>query len=347
MVVEIESEAAARQILSRALLVRCIIALAGSPQASLEALHSDMQAHHTDFWQPHLDTTFRFDLDAFGRKLSAAEQVALCEGFAYGALRGRISLHRPDVIFSVRIDALTGLHYFGRWVGESNRDVIDRFDLKKRAYIGITSFEAELSLVMSNLALVRRGDLVLDPFVGTGSFLYTAAAFGAYTLGSDIDGRQLRGSAAGSFEDNLRQYDVGRLVLGGLIQDVNHHGFRDGIRFDAIITDPPYGIRAGAKTIGGFDTSRPNGLPQCPLVRAERYPKTVPYEMDRLVRDLYGFAARTLRPSGRLLFWFPVDRDTAFDRAADMPADPRFTAVASCRQRCAEFDRYLVIAQLK
>lgn len=29
--------------------------------------------------------------------------------------------------------------------------------------------------------------------MGTGSFLYACSAFGAYTVGSDLDGRQLRG----------------------------------------------------------------------------------------------------------------------------------------------------------
>jgi tRNA (guanine10-N2)-methyltransferase len=37
------------------------------------------------------------------------------------------------------------------------------------------------------------GSFVYDPFVGTGSFLLTSAQFGAFTMGSDIDGRQIRG----------------------------------------------------------------------------------------------------------------------------------------------------------
>lgn len=35
-----------------------------------------------------------------------------------------------------------------------------------------------LSLLMANQALVQRGDLVFDPFVGTGSLLIAAAKFG-------------------------------------------------------------------------------------------------------------------------------------------------------------------------
>ena len=66
---------------------------------------------------------------------------------------------------------------------------MDLFDLKKRIYIGNTSMEAELSLIMANQAMVAPGKLVYDPFVGTGSMLYTSAFFGSRVMGSDIDGR--------------------------------------------------------------------------------------------------------------------------------------------------------------
>ncbi len=39
---------------------------------------------------------------------------------------------------------------------------------------------------------VRRGHLVYDPFVGTGSLLVGAAALGAATLGADMDIRIVR-----------------------------------------------------------------------------------------------------------------------------------------------------------
>lgn len=39
---------------------------------------------------------------------------------------------------------------------------------------------------------VKKGDLVYDPFVGTGSILVAAAHFGAHTIGADIDIRVVR-----------------------------------------------------------------------------------------------------------------------------------------------------------
>lgn len=61
--------------------------------------------------------------------------------------------------------------YFGRQVAEGNRDAVAAFDLKKRPYLGPTSMDNELALVMANMALSGKGKLCFDPFVGTGSIL--------------------------------------------------------------------------------------------------------------------------------------------------------------------------------
>lgn len=44
-------------------------------------------------------------------------------------------------------------------------------NLKKRKFIGNTSMDAQLSLIMANIAQVKPGDLVLDPFVGSGQYI--------------------------------------------------------------------------------------------------------------------------------------------------------------------------------
>ena len=46
-----------------------------------------------------------------------------------------------------------------------------KYDLKKRLYIGPTSLDHTLAIIMANSCRVKRGSLVLDPFVGTASIL--------------------------------------------------------------------------------------------------------------------------------------------------------------------------------
>ena len=67
-------------------------------------------------------------------------------------------------------------YYFCRLLAEGRRDLVGKYDLKKRNYIGTTSLDAELSLLMANLARVRPADLVYDPYCGTAGTLVAAAA---------------------------------------------------------------------------------------------------------------------------------------------------------------------------
>lgn len=314
----------------------------------MEEVHKDVK-EKLSFFDTYRQSTFRFDVDCFGNHPEHEEKVRIIQEFDYTMLEGKVLLKGPvDIIYSVKIHFQDQKYYFGRLIGGSQRDLIDAFHLKKRKYLGITSMDAELSLIMSNLALVKKGQLVLDPFVGTGSFLYTTSAFGAYSMGCDIDGRQLRGSGEGSFQCNLQQYGLQALVLGGCVMDMKHHAWRDGLKFDALVTDPPYGVRAGARKIGGFDTNRPNLIPKDKIYRMTRYPKTVAYETPELVGDLFEFGVRFLKSKGRLVFWYPVEGNDRINFDDSMlPRDDRYDFMAGCLQNCQGFDRWLVVYQLK
>lgn len=213
--------------------------------------------------------------------------------------------------------------------------------------------DSELSLVMCNFALVKPGSFIYDPFVGTGSFLCTAASFGALPLGSDIDGRQMRGANGLSMQSNIAQYGVADRVVDGLVFDLRQHPWRHGVPlFDAILTDPPYGVRAGAKKIGTraslLAAPQPSTLHARPR-QTFRYPSTVPYEMDELALDLHAFALAFLKPRGRLVYWYPVEvrddrsrpnRDEVFPL---LPALPGLCLVSMTLQRCRQFDRWLLV----
>lgn len=336
---------------SRALFCREIVELIGEG-CSLEVVLEATRSLSAEYYRPYQMLPFRFDVDDYMRKISMEEQVALINKFAFMPLEGPVSMSRPGVVFSLHCDAVADHFYFGRLIGVGRRDLIDTFNLKKRGYLGTTSMDAELSLVMSNFAHITNGSLVYDPFVGTGSLLCTAAFFGAYALGSDIDGRQLRGSHERSIASNMQQYRVEGRFVGGLVFDVRHHPWRRGFQVDAIITDPPYGVRAGAKKIG---TSAPYPL-SCsallsPQEKADRYPKTIPYEMDELAEDLHRLAVTLLREGGRLVYWFPVEVPLGEDDGrlnestlrSLLPVVKGLVLICVVPQRCRMFDRWLVV----
>ncbi|KAJ3055590.1 hypothetical protein HK097_010014 [Rhizophlyctis rosea] len=334
MVVELPSNDDATKLISRAILVNQIYELWGEAP-TLEELNTIVK-QNPEYKDLYKTSSFKFIVGGYGVTLSAADQLKRIEQFSYLGWEGKIDLKKPDNTFGYFEDygnhAEKGLPapekphrvYLGRQIASGNRRIVNKYDLKKREYLGITSMDAELSLIMANQALVRPGSFVLDPFVGTGSFLITCAHFGAFTMGSDIDGRQIRGKDGKGIVSNGIQYNLTGRIVDNIVSDLGK---------------PPYGVRAGAKKIGTNDklkpylnTIKPNGDP--------RYPQTIPYEMHDVLLDLIDFAAIYLVPGGRLVYWFPtVTEEYSPD---DVPLHPYFKMIANSEQNFGKWARRLI-----
>lgn len=146
--------------------------------------------------------------------------------------------------------------YLGRYLGGSSRHAIVDYSLKTRDYINTTSMDSELALLTANLSLAAPDKMFYDPFVGTGSFPIACSHFGARTVGSDIDGRMIRGKNGKDIKTNFRQYGLLDRYLDGFISDLTHSPLRKGRWLDGIVGDPPYGVREGLKVLGTKDGRR-------------------------------------------------------------------------------------------
>ena len=145
--------------------------------------------------------------------------------------------------------------YLGRLISPSSRLILNKYSLKTRQYINTTSMDSELALLTANIAMAAPHKLFYDPFVGTGSFPIACAHFGAMTIGSDIDGRMVRGKGGKDIRTNFRQYGLLDRYVDGFISDLTHSPLREGGFLDGIICDPPYGVREGLKVLGTKDGS--------------------------------------------------------------------------------------------
>ena len=120
--------------------------------------------------------------------------------------------------------------YCGRLVGIGGmRAALRKYDIKKRLYIGPTTLDHALAFIMANLVGVQRGNICLDPFVGTASLLVALAHHGAFCFGSDIDVRVIRGMMyAGQHrvQDSDKAKDAANEREGGVPRDV-FSTFRD------------------------------------------------------------------------------------------------------------------------
>lgn len=111
------------------------------------------------------------------------------------------------------------------------------YDLKphKRPFFYPGSMSPKLARGMSNLARVKKGSVVLDPFCGTGGILIEAGIIGAKVVGIDIDEKMVVGTKKNLEYCNIKDYEV----FQGDARYLNLP-----YKVDAIVTDPPYGISA-------------------------------------------------------------------------------------------------------
>jgi len=145
--------------------------------------------------------------------------------------RGRkVDLKKPEI--ELRILASDRLHFYLSEV------VIDRNQFEKRK-VGLRPFFSPVSLhpkfarALVNLTCVRRGEVLLDPFCGTGGILLEGSLMGIKVMGSDISARMVKGCLEnlehfGARAERVEVADVGEIVE------------RFG-EVDAVATDPPYG----------------------------------------------------------------------------------------------------------
>ena len=227
--------------------------------------------------------------------------------------------------------------YFGRVLGNSSlgrnwrgSGRLEQFSLKKRAYLGPTSMDSELSLIMTNLAMVKKGSVAFDPFVGTGSILLTAALRGAYTFGTDIDLRVLKGrSKDENIFSNFKQYGLPPPELVRSDNAIYHRHYRNHLPlFDAIVTDPPYGIRAGARKSGPRKDGEVRPIPE--EHRYDHIAQTKPYAVSDVMADLLNVAAMTLKMGGRICYVIPSMQD--FNEEEDLPRHDCLRLVSVCFQ---------------
>jgi tRNA (guanine10-N2)-methyltransferase len=343
-------------ILSRCVLVRRIIELWGTkPGTTIEETAQNVQqwiqqpkeenqlGHtlHDNSCNPPTQT-WKITIHTLGAKYTRQEQDAMRLQFAFLQLPGKVQMKQPDhefiLIREMELDPTGnplyprhGLHgtmnkendtrlplaaYFGRVLWSRDKNSMEQYDLKKRAYLGPTSMDAELSFVMANLGQVQKGTVVLDPFVGTGSILVSCALRGAYCVGTDIDIRVLRGKNDGNIYSNFSQFQLPRPEVIRSDNAIYHRHFRSSEPWvDTIITDPPYGIRAGARKSGSrLDQPRP----VLEENRHDHIAQTRPYNVADVMADLLDVAARVLVMGGRLVYVIPSFASD-FDISKDLP----------------------------
>lgn len=187
------------------------------------------------------------------------------------ARTGRVDLDKPEV--EVRV-ILADRAYAGAVVAEVDRSAYEARHVRHRPFFSPVTLHPRWARCLVNLARVRRGDRVLDPFCGTGGTALEAGLVGARVFVSDLDPRMVEGTRATLAHYGLSDFVAEERDVGEAPEFVAE---RAGGAVDAIVTDPPYGRSA----------------------------TTAREETEKLYARFFAAAAACLQPGGRLAAAFP------------------------------------------
>ena len=229
--------ACSEPVVSRASMTRaCCLELFTCPTGEEEILEMALEAPLHEHVRPGQSLRVRVKrIKAYGRGLDVLKLERELGAIILKAAKGlKVDLKRPDADF---LGIITEERFFfGLKLSEARRPGFSRRRPSRRPFFHPSAMMPKLARCMVNLSRARRGELVLDPFCGTGSILIEAALVGCSALGLDISSRMAFGAL-------LNARFVGTEPAGVLVANALEAPLRPG-SIDRVVTDPPYGRSA-------------------------------------------------------------------------------------------------------
>jgi len=174
----------AKRILERSVFIKSFNLVFGEEQTLDKVLETINKESVCKFMAEH-SGSIAFCIETVNKSTDVSERKKRIGDFiAFFELGTRkIDLENPDIVLKL-IEVYkygdTGSSLKAYFVAEilKNPSSYAKFALSDRAYIGPTTTDHELAILMANQALVREGSYVYDPFCGTCGLLLICAHYG-------------------------------------------------------------------------------------------------------------------------------------------------------------------------
>ena len=152
----------------------------------------------------------------------------------------KVNLSKPSTL--VRVVGHGEDLYVGIERIKLNKKHFEESKPHKRPFFYPGSMNPKLARCMVNLSRIREGELLLDPFCGTGGILIEAGLIGCKVVGSDIYWKMQNGTGI-----NLDYYGITDYRTFHL--DVRELKMYEKVA--SVVTDPPYGISTSTGDVDG------------------------------------------------------------------------------------------------
>lgn len=212
-----------------------------------------------------------FCIRCLGFPDNAAEERRAGE-VIFESKKNPVSLTKPKVsIYLAKLDDKITIS-----LKRYETDDFSKRDPNDRPFFHPLALNPKLARLFLNLARLKTGDRVLDPFCGSGSVLIEAALMGLEAGGIDRDRKMLWGC-----KKNLEFYGLKALLAEGDATDIKVKNV------DGIATDPPYA----------------------------RSSKMFARELKELYPNFLKSAFSALKPGGYLVLAVPADAEFVYKKA--------------------------------
>ena len=194
-------------------------------------------------WQDYIDENFavrvkrfnsQIDTVAYERKVGALI-LEKCNNV-------KVKLNNPNSL--IRLVAFKDVIYVAIEKYHLDKKHFEDIKPHKRPFFFPGSMSPKLARCMVNLSRVKAGQLVLDPFCGTGGILIEAGLIGCKVVGSDVNWKMKNGTAINLEYCGIKDYRTFHL-------DVRELKMYEKVA--GVVTDPPYGISTSTGDIDGDD----------------------------------------------------------------------------------------------
>ena len=208
--------------------------------SSIDKLEEDVLSIE---WQDYVDENFAVRLKRFN---SDVDTVAIERKTGSLILEKtvniKVKLNNPDSL--VRLVTFEDIIYIAIEKYHLNKKHFEDIKPHKRPFFYPGSMSPKLARCMVNLSRVKAGQLVLDPFCGTGGILIEAGLIGCKVVGSDVNWKMKNGTAINLDYCGIKDYRTFHL-------DVRELKMYEKVA--GVVTDPPYGISTSTGDIEGND----------------------------------------------------------------------------------------------
>ncbi|MEM3250590.1 MAG: N-6 DNA methylase, partial [Thermoplasmata archaeon] len=148
------------------------------------------------------------------------------EKFVGSKIKGKVNLKNPEIkLLLIHMDK-----YYLAINERIDPDFNHRIN-EKRPFRTNLTLKPKMARMLVNLARVKKGDRIIDPFCGSGSILIEASLMDIISYGIDSSRKMYHGCRM-----NLMHFGIEPKVYLGDVSKALELG-----KFNAVVTDPPYG----------------------------------------------------------------------------------------------------------